>query len=91
MENLFVGSIITIPNIAEGANIVLSTVEHDDKKYALITAVEGDVNVKESTINNITFNISKSIAISYNKTTGDILYDSNEDIIKELVDKMMKK
>lgn len=91
MENLFVGSIITIPNIAEGANIVLSTVEHDDKKYALITSVEGEVNTKELTINSITFNISKSIAISYNKSTGDIMYESNEDVIKELVDKMMKK
>ena len=91
MESLFVGSIITIPDIAEGANIVLSVVEHDDKKYALITSVEGEANIKELTINSITFNISKSIAISYNKSTGDIMYESNEEVIKELVDKMMKK
>lgn len=90
MDNLSEGSIIAIPNITEGANIVLSTVEHNEKKYALITAVDGEINMEKYAIKSISFDITKAVVISYNKNTGEILYDSNVDIVKELIEKIAK-
>ena len=88
MENLFVGAIINISNIAKEPHIVLSTVEHDEKVYALITEVEGNVNLKNMQINRVSFDITKSVVISYNKKTEEVVYDSNEEIIKELIHKI---
>lgn len=88
MENLFEGAIINISNIAEEPHIVLSTVEHDEKVYALITEVEGNVNLKKMQINRVSFDITKAVVISYNKKNGEVIYDSNKEIIKELIHKI---
>lgn len=41
-------------------------------------------------IKSISFDITKAVVISYNKNTGEILYDSNVDIVKELIEKIAK-
>lgn len=86
MENLLVGSIITIPTFAEGANLVLSTLDNNEKIYALLTPVEGNIDTQKAKIEDISINISKSIAISYNKKSGEMLYVTNKEIIKDLFD-----
>jgi len=88
MENLFIGAIITIPNIAQEPHLVLSTIERDEKKYALLTEVDGDVDLKTLKINKVTFDITKSFVVSYNKNTNEILYDPNEEIINEFIHKI---
>ena len=86
MENLFVGSVITIPTFAEGSNLVISTLDRNNKRYALLIPVEGKIDTKKQKIKDASLNLLQSIAISYNKSTGEMLYVTNKEIIKELFD-----
>ncbi len=82
-----------VVNLSEEENkkyVIIEILEKQNNKYMLLTDFEGNIDAMNGVIHNIKMDFSKMFMVSYDKSKNEFLYDTDETIMKELVDKAMQ-
>ena len=75
-----------IINILDKGYIVLAVKSISDKNYALITEFDANINFKEKTIKDADIDLKKALLVSFDIEANSINFETDINIISELIE-----
>lgn len=71
--------------------IVLESLVKDNKEYALLTDIEGEIDIENSRMNNIRVDYSKTFMVSYDREQKGLTFETNDEILQEMLKNVLNK
>ncbi len=89
MQNSFKkGTVVKLDQNAQENYIVVESMDKDNKEYILLTTCEGDMDLENKVMKNMKIDFSKLVMVCYDKENNTFSYDSNQEIIGDLIKKL---
>lgn len=88
-QNLKKGTIVKLEEDSNEKYIILENMSKDNKEYILLTDCEGNIDLDNEVVKNMKIDFSKLFMVCYDKEKNTFSYDSNREIIKSLIKKLL--
>lgn len=82
------GTVVKLDENAKENYIVVESMDKDNKEYILLTTCEGEIDIESKVMKNMKVDFSKLFMVCYDKENDTFSYDSNREIISDLIKKL---